>query len=156
MLFACIQPALEKSMEALKSEAMPKKNLYDFVRHNSEKLLKLFQEHYSAFKIIFTEAYIRTELIQMLLESIMVDERTSEETDRMLSFNEIRSLRNHMIIILGQVLALWGIFHLRTISGELSGFLPNKLQETSDQDLLDDMTAFYLYGVAGKAPESFK
>lgn len=156
MLFACIQPALEKSIEALKSEATPKKSLYGFVRHNSEKLLKLFQEHYSAFKIIFTEAYIRNELIQMVLESIMVDERTSEEIDRMLSFNEIRSLRNHMVIILGQVLALWGIFHLRTISGELSGFLPNKLQETSDQDLLDDMTAFYLYGVAGKAPESFK
>lgn len=156
LLLACVKPALEDSMNMIRKEELPANNLRSLMRLLLEKRLELFHKHYPAYKILFTEAYFNKELFEMMCESVLSDDRLKEGAKLILSFGEIKRLRNYFTIMLSQVFALWSIHHLRSITGELREYLPQELSQVSDQDLLDDMADFILYGISGTPPEGLE
>lgn len=152
LLWACIGPPLKKSLEIIKEGEPASPDLYGFIHHRVEKRLELYEENHDTFKIIFTEAYYRPDLMEKLLDLLFQEELVEEATRELFSFEELKRRRNYLIIALSQGLALWGIIHLKNLSGELQGKIPQALSRVSREHLVEDLTEFLLYGLAGTPP----
>ncbi len=152
LLLACVKPALDDSLDLIKQKDLAVSDLRSFTRLLLEKRLALFHKHYLSYKILFTEAYFNKDLFKMMCETVLSDDRLKAGTEMILGFEEIKRLRNYFTIMLSQVFALWSIHHLRNITGELREYLPEGMSRVSDQDLLDDMTDFILYGITENPP----
>lgn len=152
LLMECIWPAMDTAMAKLAVDDPEITDLESFTRKRLQQRLELFHEHFEAFQIFFSEAYFRPEFMQRFLDDLMQRETTREATDRFLSLAGPARWRNYIVIILGQMMALWGIFRLRQVAADLGGQLPETLATVSDEHLVEDLTRFYLYGFVGVPP----
>ncbi len=152
LLWACVLPPLKKSLEIIKEGEPEAPDLYGFIYHRVEKRLELFEENYETFKILFTEAYYRPDFMQNLLDCLLQEELMEEAARELFSFDELKRRRNYLIIALSQGLAMWGIIHLKNLSGDLQGNIPQALSRVSREHLVEDLTEFLMYGLAGNPP----
>ncbi|RQD75769.1 MAG: TetR/AcrR family transcriptional regulator [Candidatus Syntrophonatronum acetioxidans] len=153
LLMECIRPLMKKGVEIMEGEGPESQDLHQFMRCRVEKRLEMFTENYDSFKILFTEAYYRPNLMQMLIDSLSQEDHTKEATEKLFSFKEIKIRRNYLIIALSQALALWGVIHLKNLSQGLQGKVPEALSRISHEHLVEDMTVFLMYGLAGIPPD---
>lgn len=150
----CIRPVLKRSLEIMKEGEPDSQNLRGFLQYRVEKRLELFEENYETFKILFTEAYYRPDLMQTLLDYLFQEESGRAAVRELFSFEEIKRKRNYLIIALSQGLAMWGMIHLKNLSQDLQGSIPQALSQVSREHLVEDLTEFLMYGLAGISPYS--
>lgn len=145
-------PAISQILEQGIIDAVSAGDLRSAVRAMMAARLRLLEQHIDSINILFTEALYHPELGEMLVERMLLGraERLASALLKLQGSGELKRPLNPLIFGPGMTAAIWVIFNLRDRFGDVQ----NRLRvPISDQNLLDDLTDFVLYGIAGQPPE---
>lgn len=146
LFLACVEPALAATVDQALS-VTPGDSLRGIVRQRLAARVALMQANLDAFNILFTEAPYHPELSDMLFERVLMP-----RTERGLPAEMGETLRrlpripNPLIIGVGLTAAIWALLNVGPRGDALFRTWP--ISQDPDR-LVDDLTDFVLYGIAG-------
>jgi hypothetical protein len=105
--------------------------------------VRLLSENLEAFNILFTEAPRHPELAEMLYNRVVLVEweRNQPVLDGLVAAGALPKRPGLLTAVLGMTSAIWALLVLSRPGGPI--------QRTADE-LIDEMTEFAMYGVAGR------
>lgn len=155
LFIACVKPVVEESFRRGLDGAQEGADLRRIIRTFLESRLQMFASHPDAFNILFTEAPFHPELAELLLEQVLFEQvaESGPALAQLLQSPELRRTPKILLLGFGVTVASWFIYQFRDRLGEMQRRLPAPARlETPFQSetLLDELTDFVLYGIAGE------
>ncbi|MHB9145699.1 MAG: TetR/AcrR family transcriptional regulator [Symbiobacteriia bacterium] len=159
LFVACVEPVVAETFRRGLAEFTEAHDLRGFVRALINMRLQMFEAHIETFNILFTEAPYHPELAELLLERVLVDRvvQSAPELRRLLDSPELQRPPNFLYLGIGLTAAIWFILSSREKLNNITKRLPPPMRfptPVTAATMVDDLTDFVLYGIAGQAPAS--
>ncbi len=156
LFIACLEPAVEEGFQQGVTELAKAEGLRDLVRVLLAIRLRIFEEHMDTFNILFTEAPYHPELADMLLNRVLADrvDRNWPVAERLFNSHEMQRPASFLFFGVGLTAAMWFILTSRERLDDMNNRLPSPLRfhtPITTDSLLEELTDFVMYGLAGKA-----
>lgn len=149
LFLACIEPAVRTALERGLSDVNLAPDLRAMVRGMLSARLQTFREHMDAFNLLFTEARYHPELLKSIFERVFMA-RAAElipAVERIRCNRETQRVPSFRIMGIGLTMAVWGILMFQDQVAAMPAQYPAGV---SGDDLLEELTDFVLYGIAGQ------
>lgn len=149
LFIACVKPAVDEALERGVSEIQNAGDLRGMVRAMMEARVRLLEENRDSFNILVTQMTYHPELAEMFLEQVFVarSAKLVPVLQKLIQTGELRRPPNFLIIGLGMTMAVWAIMNFRDRLGAIQDRYPATV---SSENLVDELTDFVLYGIAGQ------
>lgn len=152
LFLACVAPALEadfidQSLERIGTAT----DLPGMIRAAVAARVQLVQENLESFNILFGEMSYHPELAERYFQRYFVvwAEKAAPVFLRVMASGQVKHPPNFLIFGLGMTVMIWSMLTFRDRMGAFP--LPLPIAGTT-ANLLDDLTDFVLYGIAGQPP----
>ncbi len=155
LMMECIKPIFDYMLKNAQNDIFSEaSNLRELIYKGLEIRLKLFEENYDIFRILFNELPYSEEMINHYMKYIFDHEdKVNELMGKMDELGTLERSRNFFLFMLGQIMSLWMYINFKDWSCNKNIDLNVQMLEISEEHILDDLTDFILYGLSGK-PET--
>ena len=152
LMMECVKPIFENMIDIAEHKIFTEAyNLRDIMYKGLELRLNLFVENYDTFRIIFNELPYSDKMKNQYMDFLLTNEgKLTKLIGDMKSMGEIKRSRNFLIFALGQFLALWMYTNFKDWSNKKEVKFSDEMLNISKEHILDDLTDFFMYGIAGK------
>lgn len=149
LFLACVTPAAEAALQEGLSGVQEATDLRSMVHAMLRARIHLFEENLDAMSLFFTEARYHPELITLFWERVFQpkSDQMLPVLQKLLASGEIRRPPNFTILGMGMNFMIWSFFLFRDQIEAVKKLNPAPI---STDDLLDELTEFVLYGIAGQ------
>lgn len=155
LLMECVKPAFQKILESMEKEKLEADNLREFIYKSLEMRLKIYEENYETFKIIFNEIPHSKKMTNQFMTFLSKqDKRISKLLSKVKDLGGFKRSRNYLVYGMGQVMALWMLLNLKEWEGTDDISFSEEMMNISEEHVLEDLTDYIMYGIAG-VPENF-
>lgn len=157
----CIQLPLDEMLNMDMSSIAEANTLEEFVEAVLEFRMKIYEEHYEVFRIMFKEFPYSEEAVTHLMGFIKGQESSlGQLMSKMKGLGEIKRKRNSFVFSLGIRMAIWSYLNFKKLEEKDDIDLSLSGQDTeieeediiSEEHLISDLAEYYLYGIAGIPP----
>ncbi len=157
----CIQLPLDEMLNMDMSRITEANTLEEFVEAVLEFRMKIYEEHYEVFRIMFKEFPYSEEAVTYLMGFIKGQESSlGQLMSKMKGLGEIKRKRNSFVFSLGIRMAIWAYLNFKKLEEKDDIDLSLSGQDTeieeedviSEEHLISDLAEYYLYGIAGIPP----
>jgi AcrR family transcriptional regulator len=147
---SCIMPAIEETVTSLENELLGAKDTREAVRNLLSARFHVFRKHMKTFKIVFAEAFYEPEMLDVYLNQIIKTrwERIEGPIERVIDRRGRDPVFTKLILTLGLTGAIWNMICFSGVLEKATDLLTG--HRVTDEELLDAMTEFVLYGISGK------
>ncbi len=161
ILLHCLTPVFDQ-IARMAAESMPLRcgmseaELWEEVRKGIRGRLDMFARYHEEFKILFGELPHSAEVAQMYFDALDEQREDLKSAHRWLRREEVVRRpppRSAFLILLGQVMGMWGIQSMLRLLQDENLRSPAGLRVIPGEHLVDDMTDFLMYGMAGASGE---
>jgi len=161
LLFSCLEPVFD-CIAKIAAELLPpkrelrEKELEDVLRDGIRSRLEMFARYHDEFKILFGELPHSARLARMYFDALREQRDDLEEI--YLWFHSEETIRrppsrSAFFIMLGQVMGLWGMQSMLRLVEDAEVEPPGEMFAIDGEHLLEDLTEFMMYGLAGVSAE---
>lgn len=147
LFMACVGPVVEEAFARSLAEVQVARDIRTMIHSLVRIRLEMLERDADAFNILFTEAPHHPELRLLLLDRVKAQvENTGPLVQRLMDEGLTERRPNLLILGLGMTVLMWSIL---SFGSELT----ERLAESplTDETLIDELTEFILYGLAGVA-----
>ncbi len=156
ILIQCVQPAMLEIINRMKCYVTEADNLKDFVSDVLELRLRLYDEHYETFRIIFNEIPYSNEMLSRYAWFLKMQEGSIVTImEKMEHLGQIKRHRNYLLFALGQSMSIWlWINYKKEDSSKGDKFrFSHEMLDVSEEHLIADLAELFLYGISGVPKE---
>jgi len=158
LLMECVIPVLQKivdSTEHYLDHYPPQvEDLRSLFIKMLEMRLRLFQENYQTFRIIFGELLFSRDMFNHYMEFILnQEEKIAGIVSQIENLEEIKRTRNYLLFGIGQVMSIWMYLNFMEWSKEDGVEFSHEMLNISRETFLPDLADYFLYGIAGVSGE---
>ncbi len=151
LFIACLEPAVGEGFDRWLTQIQQAADLRTIIRAMVQIRLQTIAENLDSFNILITEAPYHPELTELFMSRVLLTriEHLRPALQKMAQTGELRRQPNFAILGLGLTMAIWVVLNFRDQAKAMQAHLPFPV---TTENLLDDLTDFILYGIAGQSP----